>query len=728
MARREQVGIDVTANAEQAVREINRAGGAIRGIGGSSVQAKQDVGGLGGGIRSLATGAIMGVGMQAFNAFAGMAGGLTGAVIGMNSTLEKSEIQFETLFKDADRAKEHVANLFEFAKKTPFETGPIIQASRTLQTFGGDALNTMANLTMMGDAAAGASVDINEVSFWVGRAYAAIQGGQPFGEARMRLQELALLSPQAAQKMEQLQKAGASTAEVWQVLQGELGRFTGAMEKQADTWEGLTSTLSDTLKLFLARVLKPVFDAMKAGLRGVIQLVTNLSDAPWDEILRVLVGLGTVVTIFVLPPMIAWAAATIAATWPILALVAAVGVLWTAVSGLFGMGPLEALIETLSFIGEKVMQLVGFIATVAQAVGDFLDPTGAALRKAAEEAEAESARLQAAEDAMASAAAFKAQERADQIGAVAEEIPEAFADAREDAVEEVRRTMVDVAAEIARGRKGVVDAMSGLISGTYDPLILAGKIAATQAELSSADLAKKLRSKDPEIRLAAEQRRLGLLKELAEYNVEAGQYGDDAAYSAFLKSQLFGQQMAAGLASTDDVRRSAAQAAVQIIIDELAKQPEKYRTWGERTGSAWVDGMIAKMQGRYSEFYNQVHRYGLLLHAESPPGPESPLHEIDKWGERTGGAWVQGLIDSLSTLRPIFRASLSDAGTPLQARSFDQPFVPPASIGPSITIIQNFGPSSVRSREDIRDIANETALRARLLGSTASSRAVGALT
>jgi hypothetical protein len=42
--------------------------------------------------------------------------------------------------------------------------------------------------------------------------------------------------------------------------------------------------------------------------------------------------------------------------------------------------------------------------------------------------------------------------------------------------------------------------------------------------------------------------------------------------------------------------------------------------------------------------------------------------------------------------------------------------------GGNVTIYQTFGPSSVRSREDIRDIGRETAERARLLGSPISPR------
>src|SRR3990167_9797496 len=42
-----------------------------------------------------------------------------GSIIGMNAELETSTLQFETLFKDADRAKKHVKSLFDFAAKTP---------------------------------------------------------------------------------------------------------------------------------------------------------------------------------------------------------------------------------------------------------------------------------------------------------------------------------------------------------------------------------------------------------------------------------------------------------------------------------------------------------------------------------------------------------------------------------------------------------------------------------
>src|SRR3989304_2131238 len=217
---------------------------------------------------------------------------VSGSIIGMNAELETSTLQFETLFKDADRAKKHVKSLFDFAAKTPFETGPIIQASRIMQTFGGDALNTEENLRRVGDAAAVANIPINEVGFWVGRAYSAIKNGQPFGEAAMGLQEMAVLSGEAPLKMEKLQKTGADSAEIWSVFESVLDSNKGAMEKQAGTFKGLTSTITDNIKMASATAFKPLFDLVKDILGGFTALVSAPAFMKWAE--NIAAGIGSV--------------------------------------------------------------------------------------------------------------------------------------------------------------------------------------------------------------------------------------------------------------------------------------------------------------------------------------------------------------------------------------------------------------------------------------------------
>lgn len=264
------IAIEIAAN-DKASGPLGKITGALKDMRGTGQSL------VSGGFKSLQT-----VGVAAMTGLAtgvvALAGGFLLAgktAFDMNATLETSTLQFTTLMGDASRAEAHVKSLFDFAKATPFETGPIIEASRMMQTFGGDVLNTRDNLTLVGDAAAATGAPIDELGFWVGRLYSNLQAGQPFGEAAMRLQELAVMSPQARQEMERLQEAGASADEIFAVMQQDLGKFTGAMEDQAGTWDGLKSTISDALAITAATAFKPFFEMAKQGLGGIVTLLEN---------------------------------------------------------------------------------------------------------------------------------------------------------------------------------------------------------------------------------------------------------------------------------------------------------------------------------------------------------------------------------------------------------------------------------------------------------------------
>ena len=191
------------------------------------------------------------------------------AVFGMNAEIETATIQFSTFLGSAEKAEEKVASLFEFAKTTPFETGPIIKASRQLQVFGGDVLNSDENLRLFGDAAAATSAPIDNLTFWIGRMYSSIKGGKPFGEAAMRLQELAVMTPEARTEMEDLQKSGASADEVFGAFQKSIEKFSGSMEIQSKTWKGVTSTFKDSTNIVIAEAFKPLFDSARASLKEI---------------------------------------------------------------------------------------------------------------------------------------------------------------------------------------------------------------------------------------------------------------------------------------------------------------------------------------------------------------------------------------------------------------------------------------------------------------------------
>lgn len=158
---------------------------------------------------------------------------------------ETLEGQFRTLLGSVDAAKERMQMLARVAEETPFDMEGVVKASRILTVMSKDALGTEWALKLVGDTAAAVGANVDELAMWIGRAYAMIQSGKPFGEAAMRLTELGALTPEVRQKMEDLQASGAANSEVWEALVTHLETFGGAMKDLSQTGDGLVSTLED---------------------------------------------------------------------------------------------------------------------------------------------------------------------------------------------------------------------------------------------------------------------------------------------------------------------------------------------------------------------------------------------------------------------------------------------------------------------------------------------------
>lgn len=197
-----------------------------------------------------------------------------------NAQVERATVQFRAFFASAESAEAHVRSLADFAAKTPFQLPGILQASRMLLTFAADAAFGADTLRIVGDAAAGVSAPIEEVSTWFGRMYTAIQAGRPMGEALQRLQELGLLSGVARTKMEDLSKAGADQEQVMAVLRAEWAKHEGAMERLSGTTEGLESTFGDLISQVAGATASMLGadDAYKKFLETSNQVLTGTLD------------------------------------------------------------------------------------------------------------------------------------------------------------------------------------------------------------------------------------------------------------------------------------------------------------------------------------------------------------------------------------------------------------------------------------------------------------------
>lgn len=252
------------------LRCVDRATKVITSIGGAIGKLAKGIWGLG---------ANLGGWVQSFQAAAGTIQGVFSRLWGAikeSFKFESLTTQFKTLLGSTEEAKRRMASLAEFAEVTPFNLEEVVKASRTLTVMSDNALGTEYSLRLVGDAAAATGASFEEVAFWVGRAYAMIKGGQPFGEAALRLQELGILTPAVRTEMEALQASGAKNSEVWEAFAARLEEFGGAMEDLSQTGDGLTSTLEDTWTAAVREFGDAFQDAAKESIGFLITLLGKL--------------------------------------------------------------------------------------------------------------------------------------------------------------------------------------------------------------------------------------------------------------------------------------------------------------------------------------------------------------------------------------------------------------------------------------------------------------------
>ena len=188
---------------------------------------------------------------------------------------ESTTRQFEFLLGNIDKAKVHMQQLKELGDTPPFSLDEFAKASRQMIVLSDGALGFKGSLEKVGDAAAATGVDVATMGHEVAKLYAYIRDGQPLSRAVMALRNMGVISPEVAQKLQDMQKAGKSSVEIWQEFETALNRFSGAMKNVESTSQGLIGTIgtrfSNIWRQFAAQLngevapaLKKVADGMKA--------------------------------------------------------------------------------------------------------------------------------------------------------------------------------------------------------------------------------------------------------------------------------------------------------------------------------------------------------------------------------------------------------------------------------------------------------------------------------
>ncbi|WBK39602.1 hypothetical protein CB452P1_000018 [Clostridium phage CB452P1] len=126
---------------------ISKAKSEVAGLSSEMGKTKSGADGLGSGLKGIGSSAIGSIGSvkSLIGAFAGFkavqtaVSTVTGAIktgFAEASDMEGYKVQLETATKDTKKAGKLMSNAIEFANKTPFETGQVVQATATMEMYG----------------------------------------------------------------------------------------------------------------------------------------------------------------------------------------------------------------------------------------------------------------------------------------------------------------------------------------------------------------------------------------------------------------------------------------------------------------------------------------------------------------------------------------------------------------------------------------------------------------
>lgn len=200
---------------------------------------------------------------------------------------ETMTVQFKTLIGSMDEARAHMQMLQQLGDTPPFSLEQFAAASRSMMVMTDGALGYKRSLELVGDAAAATGQPIEALAHEVGRAYAIIRDGQPLTRATMSLRNMGVITPEVAAKLDDLQKSGATNAEIWAEFERSLGKFNGAMEETAQTGDGLTGAISSQWDKAVRTVGQSFSGAAKRGLGRLLEKLKQLNDdgsiAAWAD-------------------------------------------------------------------------------------------------------------------------------------------------------------------------------------------------------------------------------------------------------------------------------------------------------------------------------------------------------------------------------------------------------------------------------------------------------------
>lgn len=168
------------------------------------------------------------------------------------ASYEQTRVSFEAMLGSAEKAKELMKEVSDFAAKTPFQVPEVVTAGKQLLAFGVPAKDMISKLTLIGDAASKMDVPMNQaIDVWA-KAKAGmfeIREFAPLGVTRESLEQYGVTFTKTGETVDR-SKLLPALEKMW----GSAGTV-GMMDKQSKTFSGTISNLMDDIGRFARSVV-----------------------------------------------------------------------------------------------------------------------------------------------------------------------------------------------------------------------------------------------------------------------------------------------------------------------------------------------------------------------------------------------------------------------------------------------------------------------------------------
>jgi tape measure domain-containing protein len=209
---------------------------------------------------------------------------------------QQLEVAFETMLDSKDKADKLMAQVVDFAAKTPFELKDVGDGAKSLLAFGVAAEDLMPTLKSLGDVAAGLSVPIDRLILNFGqiKTQGQLTGRELRDFAVAGVPLVATLSQtlnKSETDIQDMVSAGKigfqEVSDAFKAMSSEGGRFANLMEKQSKTITGMQANLRDAWDQMLNDMGKNTEGLIGGSIQAATYLVQNYEKV--IDILKVLV-------------------------------------------------------------------------------------------------------------------------------------------------------------------------------------------------------------------------------------------------------------------------------------------------------------------------------------------------------------------------------------------------------------------------------------------------------